>query len=403
MLPSHLHKLIVPRHLDICFWQALGGLAGLAGSIYQGEQNKKMMREQMKFQTSEREASQGYQTSERLGMQGFQDAQRNAQNQFAIDMYEKYQSPQALAAQYREAGLNPALAVQGGAGDVSASSGSTGGAPSSGAPVGAHINPPYQSMNSIADSINATISGLTSIAKAKKDLADAKKTGVETDKVGAVMDAQANNLNSLAQEALSKAALNEVVRNLKERFGPARENAEIKRFLAEASKLTWDAEEAKSRINSLKLDNDYKQKLLAYFDTDKQHEYQESEERVRLNRSIIRVNKSQYELNQSLKNLNISQEEKNKVETAGQRIANNLADLTFGDVVHKTHEEAQAIKDKLSAEIEMLKQIAYSAKQRGDQETARTVNSYLNTVVDATALAIPGGLPAKTIKGFVPK
>lgn len=151
----------------------LGAIGSVAGGLIQQNQNKKMMREQMRWNTSEREASQNFTRSERLAQQGYQTAERNAQNDWSEMMYQNYQSPQALRAQYSAAGLDPALAISGNAAPA-ASSGSSGGAPTgAGAPT-MGITPPYQNMNSFSQ-------GFGQIADALASLAQAKKAGVETD------------------------------------------------------------------------------------------------------------------------------------------------------------------------------------------------------------------------------
>lgn len=151
-----------------------GGL-GMLGSNIQNNHNANMMREQMKFHQQEREASQQFQTSERLAQQAYQTGERNAQNIWQESMYGKYQSPEAMVRQYNEAGINGRLAASGqaGMGSMSVSGGSNGGAPSSGAPSGAHVNPPYQN-------ISAMSAGFESIAKSLHTLSETKRNGIET-------------------------------------------------------------------------------------------------------------------------------------------------------------------------------------------------------------------------------
>ena len=173
--------------MTMSFWSALGkigkainpfsGIIGSAGSIattaMTNAQNMKMMREQQAYNTKEREASQAYNTSERKASQVFQDQQRVAQNQYAEDIYNQYQSPAALVEQYQAAGLNPRLAIDGkSVGNISAASGSTGGAPS-----GSHIQPlgvtpPYMNAQGYA-------SAFGNIAEGLKALGEAKKSGID--------------------------------------------------------------------------------------------------------------------------------------------------------------------------------------------------------------------------------
>ncbi|AXF52800.1 MAG: hypothetical protein [Microviridae sp.] len=158
---------------DITGGGILGGLMSFGASAFQGWQNNKMANKQMAYNTQEREASQAFQTGEREAQQAFQSGERVAQNQYSEDMYNKYQSPQALAEQYMKAGLDPRMAMGNGqVGSISASSGSSGGAPSSGAPSGSHINPPYQDANSLT-------AGFANITNAVKAFQEAKKAGLD--------------------------------------------------------------------------------------------------------------------------------------------------------------------------------------------------------------------------------
>lgn len=192
------------------FWQqlgsiALGPVASVASGIIQNNNNKKMQREAMAHQTSEREASQQWQDQQRIASQGYQTSEREAQNAFSERMYNQYQSPDAMARQYEQAGLNPRLAVEGTAAP-GASSGSSGGAPSASAPQGTTVAPPYQNISSWAQ-------GFGDIAQAMKSLAEAKKAGVETKRYEKFIDEEFRGiqLSNDAQEvanAISKVDLN---------------------------------------------------------------------------------------------------------------------------------------------------------------------------------------------------
>lgn len=154
-------------------WQIAAAGVNALGNIFQQQQNKKMMREQMAWNTKEREASQAFTTSERLSQQGYQTGEREAQNDWAEYMYNQYQTPQALRDQYSAAGLDPALAISGNAAPA-ASSGSSGSAPSGASSHALGYTPPYQDMNSISK-------GFAEIGNALSSLADAKQKGIETD------------------------------------------------------------------------------------------------------------------------------------------------------------------------------------------------------------------------------
>lgn len=137
----------------------IGAAGSLLGGFFTHNYNRWMLRQQMKYNTAEREASQDW-----------QNQQREAQNQFSEDMYNKYSSPQALVAQYQAAGLNPRLAVEGGqVGSVQASSGSSGSAPN-----GAMASMPYMQSPDFTQ-------GFVNMANVLKSIAEAKKAGVQTD------------------------------------------------------------------------------------------------------------------------------------------------------------------------------------------------------------------------------
>lgn len=151
----------------------IGAVGSLVGGLFQQNANKKMMREAMRHQTSEREASQAFQTSEREAAQGFQTSEREAQNQYSEDMYNQYSSPAAMARQYVEAGLNPRLAADGSsAGGVTAGAGSSGAGSAGGAPSGGSIAAPYQDSN-------VWSRGFQDMAAAVSALADARKKGAD--------------------------------------------------------------------------------------------------------------------------------------------------------------------------------------------------------------------------------
>lgn len=131
----------------------------LFGGIFSSWTNRRLIKQQQRYNTSERIASQDW-----------QNQQREAQNQYSEDMYNKYSSPQALVEQYKAAGLNPRLAAEGGqVGSVQASSGTSGGAPS-----GAMGSMPYMQSPDFTQ-------GFVNMANVFKSIAEAKQAGVQTD------------------------------------------------------------------------------------------------------------------------------------------------------------------------------------------------------------------------------
>lgn len=214
-----------------------GGLSILDNNI-QANHNNNMMHEQMKYQTQEREASQAYQTSEREAQQSFQTSEREAQNRYAEQMYQQYQSPQALARQYQDAGLNPRLAMQNGsAGSVSASSGSSGGAPSSGAPSGASVNPPYFNLGNYSQ-------GFQNIAGALKALGEAKRSGIDVKYLEDIYKGQVRKLNleGTAQELANATTV---------KYGDKEHESALIKVFQDIARGDLDMKEIEKRIDIL--------------------------------------------------------------------------------------------------------------------------------------------------------
>lgn len=150
MITYHPNILCAP-------WGALIGLAAsAAGTAIGASANSSLNFRTRQWQNQQRLESQAYQTSE-----------REAQNRFAEEMYNKYESPQAQVEQLTAAGLNPRLAA-GSPGSVSASSGSSGSAPNPSVPPTPYIDPGFLT------------SGFQDMAGALRSLGEAKKLGIDT-------------------------------------------------------------------------------------------------------------------------------------------------------------------------------------------------------------------------------
>lgn len=356
------------------------GLFGLGSSAYQGYQNMRLQHDAQRYNTSEREASQDFQNEQRLAQQAYQTSEREAQNQAALDYYNQTSSPQAMVKQLKDAGLNPLLANQG-QGSSAISSGSSGGAPTSGAPSGTHISPPYQNMSVISDSIAKAISGLSTIASAKKDLADAKKTGIETEKVGAVMDAQADALSAQASSAMAQAALNNVIADIKQRYGDREMDAQIKQFLANASMLTWNEEQAKQNIRNLKVEESYKKKLLDYFDTDKQFEYGESQSRIDVNTSQSVLNYSARDLNHAQNKLvestKLNMDEVQRL----SKVSADLAEATSESERNKIIEQNDYLRNTFVSQLGILQAELEKAQFENNTKYANFLKNLINPLV----------------------
>lgn len=109
-----------------------------AADAFQAQFNYKTMLEQMEFNKAMQEDAQTFNAEMQEDAQAFNAAEAEKQRFWEEQMYNQYQSPQAMASQYAQAGLNPALAMTGGAqgptsmngAAASAGSGATSGAAS---------------------------------------------------------------------------------------------------------------------------------------------------------------------------------------------------------------------------------------------------------------------------------
>ncbi len=113
--------------------------AGISTSdAFQAQYNYKTMLEQMAFNAEMQDDAQAFNAEMQANSQAFNSAEAEKQRSWEEQMYNQYQSPQAMARQYEQAGLNPALAMTGGAqgptsmngAAASAGSGATSGAAS---------------------------------------------------------------------------------------------------------------------------------------------------------------------------------------------------------------------------------------------------------------------------------
>ncbi|UPW41306.1 DNA pilot protein [Sigmofec virus UA08Rod_4258] len=243
-----------------------------------------------------------HQTSERIASQQWQDQQRRDQNQYAEDMYLKYQSPEALVRQYQAAGLNPRLAV-GETGQISASSGSSGSAPTGGSvPLG---NPWSSSLPQ----------GFADVASAFAALAQAKKAGVDT---------RLTELNVKAQEIRN--AILKVDAEIAEKFAAKKVSAEIDKIAQDIE--TGKATEAQLRA-SVKLIGkkaDLTQQEIDSFWINVQNQFD-------LARALTRQSDTQSDLNEA------------KVKTEGTVQAVNTAEVANKRQIYRLNEFRAMVED----------------------------------------------------------
>ncbi len=278
------------------FWKSLGSfisgaaggsligagvsaLGGLLGANKTNNANERMMREQMEWNTKEREASQSYNTRERVSSQDWQNQQRILQNAWARDMYEAYQTPQAIAAQFKAAGLNPRLAMgSNSVGNISASSGSSGGAPS-----GSHVSPlgvsvPYMSSQGY-------VSAFGDIANALKSLGEAKELGIKTEYTEEMLKEQIRGLK-LSNES------QEFLLSIDRKYLDKERAGQLANIMQDLENKSVSVSEARQRIENMKIDKQYKEKLLNSFDERFKNEMDELKSRIRVNDSTVKENEA---------------------------------------------------------------------------------------------------------------
>ncbi len=258
---------------------AVSAIGGIAGSAMTNAANLKMQRESQKWQTSEREAAQAYNTSERLSSQEFQDQQRLAQNRYAEDIYNLYQSPLAMVEQYKAAGLNPRLAMENGSsGSISASSGSSGGAPS-----GSHVSP-----NSVAPPYMTSL-GYTqawqSVAQTLKALGEAKDLGIRTEYTEEMLKEQIRGMK-LSNES------QEFLLSIDRKYLDKERAGKIANIMQDLENKSISVSEARQRIDNMKIDKQYKEKLLNSFDERFKNEMDELKGRIKVQDSTVKLNQA---------------------------------------------------------------------------------------------------------------
>lgn len=231
---------------------AFGSLMGFGGAALGYKYNKRLMEQQMAWNTSEREAQQKYNTSERIAAQNYNTGEREAQNAYAEQMYNTYSSPEALARQYSDAGLNPRLAIgANSAGSVAASSGhSATVSPQSSGMLG--ITPPYQDVNALSQ-------GYINVANALKTIGEAKQTGVETRWLEESFNDRLRELKygADAQEFAAEIA------KINARFLPKEKRLLLRQMITDIAEGKATAEKLKAETNKLK-DEGYITEKISY-------------------------------------------------------------------------------------------------------------------------------------------
>lgn len=381
-----------------------GGLGMLNANI-QNNHNANMMREQMKFHQQEREASQQFQTSERLAQQAYQTGERNAQNIWQESMYGKYQSPEAMVRQYNEAGINGRLAASGqaGMGSMSVSGGSNGGAPSSGAPSGSHVNPPYQN-------IGAVSAGFESIAKSLHTLSETKKNGIETSyledtlkeelKQSRIKSALMNidyDVQKLTARPMAQAALDKLMAEAKKEnlnLDVINKQLDILENQRIISKVDADAAKERVRLELLKYGAEINA-INVKADLDKEtqnlvHEQAKTQATTRnlqitqaaLNRTMSTYYSSLKDLTDSQK---LSEDERKEILRHEKRIK-ELESRWSGATLPERIQVSQQMAEEMQKEIALLEEKIQEAKNRNDWNDVVMFTELLNSATGSVRL-----------------
>lgn len=217
----------------------LGNIFGQNSTNRQNQANREMQKMQNNFNANQAKMNRQFISGMQDKSQQFQTDERNSQNSWSELMYNKYQSPQALAKAFKSAGLNPYLALdQSGVGNIAASSGSSAGAPSGGSgSLAQGVAPPYQSVTSDSQAF-------ANIANSLKSIADARKAGVETSQLEAMFaDSVAKNRN--------ERLLSDLDVNIKRLYGLKSAKATWEKLVAECDKTKVDITQVQAYTNKL--------------------------------------------------------------------------------------------------------------------------------------------------------
>lgn len=362
-------------------WQvAAAGVNALAG-LFQQNENKKMMREQMAYGTKEREASQAFTSSEREAQQAYQTGERTAQNDWSEYMYNQYQSPEALRRQYSAAGFDPSLAISGNAAPA-VSSGSSGGAPSGASSTPSHLTPPYQNMNAFA-------SGFSDIANALKSLGEAEKLGVDT-----------KFLKDTFEERVKAAKMSPILQSLvinEKKLNNRNIAKAYDKIITEIESGKAKTREVEANINLLVHEGAIKKQEADTFMEKFRNEQNHIISQTNLNDSQSTLNTSQTELINLMKVTESTKPALNRVLTSlysyqseSARVASEIANATeYSEVVAIRNRNFKTL-EKIESEIGSLNAQAELALRNRDYSTWDKINQSFSALGSLGFLFILG-------------
>lgn len=353
---------------------------GVVGSVISGaisnNANKKAQQRQNRWQHQERLETQEYNTSERLASQDWQNQQRIAQNKYAEDQYNAYSSPQALARQYEEAGLNSRLAMDGsGVGNVTAGAGSSGSAPSgSNAGFGSGAMPAYQPMETLSRSFSGIADGIRAISEAKKAGIDTRLTEESLSRILRQYDLEAEN-------TIADTAIKQFMRDKVLPLNNEKATKEIAELVVKIKNGELEGEQLRHSIEAIKKENHLRDLNINTF----MEGFNNLQESIKANtantiadtsvkRKSLQVLDSQIRLNDSYSSLNSSQK------TSIDKSLGYLDEQMSKAFRKLDDEHREKVEDIINRKLRNINLGAYGSEELG-KSVVSDIAKYLNATI----------------------
>lgn len=185
-------RILNREHINCNGWEAVAQqAAAVANNVASVSAGGKLDKRTRKFLRSERAIANEYNTSEREASQAWNEAMSDKANALTERWYNQYSSPQAMARQYLEAGLNPRMAAQ--------TNNDTGPGQQASGSVGQQSSA-LGSFSPVSRQDLSMAGSFTDMSQAYKNIADAQKAGIETERLEKSMDAFLRMQNATADQ-----------------------------------------------------------------------------------------------------------------------------------------------------------------------------------------------------------